>query len=75
MISVETHGKYYTNPFINEIINWMEKENYITWYKDASDTIFIKNNLFVPSTNDKIETKLAELKLRWKRFKRIFKNK
>ena len=75
VISVETHGKYYTNPFINEIINWMKKENYIIWYKDGSDTVFIKENLFVPNTNDKIETKLAELKLKWKRFKRIFKKK
>jgi FkbM family methyltransferase len=75
VISVETHGKYYTNPFINEIINWVQKENYIVWYKDASDTVFIKDNLFAPNTNDKIETKLAELKLKWKRFKRIFKKK
>jgi FkbM family methyltransferase len=75
VISVETHGKYYTNPFINEIINWMKKENYIVWYKDASDTVFIKENLFAPNINDKIETTLAELKLKWKRFKRIFKKK
>ena len=75
VISVETHGKYYTNPFINEIINWMKKENYIIWYKDASDTVFIKENLFAPNMNDKTETKLAELKLKWKKFKRIFKKK
>jgi FkbM family methyltransferase len=75
VISVETHGKYYINPFINEILKWMQKENYIVWYKDASDTVFIKNNLFTPNANDKIETKLAELKLKWKKFKRIFKEK
>jgi FkbM family methyltransferase len=75
VISVETHGKYYTNPFIREIRSWMEKENYIPWYKDGSDTVFIKNTLFLPGINDKMETFLAECKLRWKRFKRIFKKK
>ncbi len=66
IISVETHGKYYTNPFINEIKNWMMRENYITWYKDGSDTVFVRKNIFLPNINDKIQTRLTEWKLLWK---------
>ncbi len=63
IISVETHGKHYTNPFINEIKKWMEKENYIVWYKDKSDTVFVRNDVFLPGFGNKIETRLIELKL------------
>ena len=73
VISVETHGKYYTNPFISEIKNWMLRENYIIWYKDRSDTIFVRKDVFVPNIHDKIITQLAEGKLYWKKFKRVFK--
>lgn len=73
IISVETHGKYYTNPFITEITTWMSMEHYITWYKDKSDTVFVRENIFLPNANDKIETRLAEWKLGWRKFKRNFK--
>jgi FkbM family methyltransferase len=75
IISIETHGKYYTNPFINEISTWMVEKGYTTWYKDASDTVFIKKDLFLPSLADKVETRLAELKISWKKFKKIFKRR
>ncbi|MDQ2862549.1 MAG: FkbM family methyltransferase [Bacteroidota bacterium] len=73
VISVETHGKYYTNPFIGELKHWMANENYILWYIDASDTVFVHKNVFVPNLNDKIHNQLAEWKLAWKKFKRVFK--
>lgn len=72
VISVETHGKYYTNPFIAEIKEWMMSENYIPWYKNNSDTVFVKKNIIVPDINDKIETRLVELKLIWKNFTKHF---
>lgn len=75
VISVETHGKYYTNPFITEIQNWMMRENYILWFKDASDTVFVHKNVLVPDMVDKINNRLVEGKLLWKKFKRIFKKK
>lgn len=75
VISVETHGKAYTNPFINEILGWMEKNEYITWYKDLSDTIFIKKGLFEPGLGDRIETRYTELRVKWKKFKQSFKKK
>ena len=45
VISIETQGKKYTNPFITEILNWMETNGYKIWYRQRSDTVFIKNEI------------------------------
>lgn len=58
VISIETHGKYYTNPNINNIVDWMYKNNYQKWYKDGSDTVYIKNGTFKISTLEKLQLTL-----------------
>jgi len=73
VISIETHGKYYVNPFIKQIEEWMQKENYTVWYKDRSDTIFIKSGFLEPTLGEQIATFLALARIRWKKIKRIFK--
>jgi hypothetical protein len=73
VISIETHGKYYTNPFIKEIESWMAQENYVPWYKDLSDTVYVKKDLLKPNLSEAVGTRFALLKLSWKKFKRIFK--
>jgi FkbM family methyltransferase len=73
VLSIETHGKYYTNPFMAEITDWLQDNKYLLWYKDGSDSVYIKQGLFAVSTFDKLETKRAELAIRWKKLKRIFK--
>jgi FkbM family methyltransferase len=45
VISIETHGKKYRNPFYNEIEKWMQNNDYRMWYKDKSDTVFIKKEV------------------------------
>jgi FkbM family methyltransferase len=40
IISVETHGKRYRNPFRAEIDAWMRDEGYGAWYHDDSDTVY-----------------------------------
>lgn len=73
VISIETHGKYYVNPFIKQIEMWMQTENYKVWYKDRSDTIYIKSGLLEPTLGERISTFLALSRIRWKKMKRIFK--
>lgn len=46
VISIETHWKNYSNPFLKEIYDWMTENDYGVWYKDKSDTVFYKKNLF-----------------------------
>jgi len=75
VLSIETHGKYYTNPFLTEITAWLAQHHYTLWYKDGSDSVFIKEGLFSVNFFDKLATKRVELLIRWKKFKRIFKKK
>lgn len=57
VISIETHWKNYSNPFLNEISGWMKKNNYSIWYFDKSDTVYYKDNLFELTSFEKIENK------------------
>jgi FkbM family methyltransferase len=40
IISVETHGRRYVNPYLAEIEGWCRAEGYGAWYRDDSDTVF-----------------------------------
>lgn len=75
VLSVETHGKYYTNPFMMEIDDWMRRNDYICWYKDGSDTVFVRRGILAPSFSDRWETWFSEANIRWKKWKRLFKKR
>lgn len=75
VLSLETHGKYYTNPFMPQISDWLRRYGYVLWYKDGSDSVYVTQGLFAISLLDKLETKQAEVLIRWKKLKRIFKKK
>jgi FkbM family methyltransferase len=75
VISVETHGKYYINPKIDEINTWMKENGYIIWYKDGSDTVYIKSSLYKPSVLDSISLALYNSYLALRRAKKIFKRR
>jgi FkbM family methyltransferase len=55
VISVETHGKYYTNPFIDDIENWITSNKYHVWYKDKSDTVYFREGLMELSFLEKLQ--------------------
>ena len=73
VISVETHGKFYVNPFINEIRQWMQKNEYVIWYKDRSDSVYIKCGFFEVTAYEKIALILKNTWLEMRRQKRHFK--
>lgn len=73
VISIETHGKFYQNPFINEISNWIETNNYEIWYKDNSDTIYIQKGLFEITFGEKLGLKIKETKISLRKAKKIFR--
>ena len=58
VISIETHGKNYSNPYLTEIKDWMSKNNYQIWYTEKSDTVYIKNKLIELTAFEKIQLKL-----------------
>ncbi|WP_448530532.1 FkbM family methyltransferase [Raineya sp.] len=63
ILSVETHGKYYTNPNIKQILHWAKTNNYVEWYKDDSDTIFVKKDVFKISLFEKLQLLLKKIQL------------
>lgn len=73
ILSIETHGKYYTNPFMKEIAAWIATNNYSVWYKDSSDTVYVLQDVLTPSFSDKIATIKVELSIVWKKLKGLLK--
>jgi len=58
-----------------QISDWLRRHGYVLWYKDGSDSVYITQGLFAVSFLDKLETRQAELLIRWKKLKRVFKKK
>ena len=73
ILSIETHGKYYTNPFMSQINQWIAQHGYIVWYRDGSDTVYVAKGVLQPSISDKLDMQLVTLGLLWKKLKRRFK--
>ncbi len=71
VISVETHGKLYINPFLAEITSWMQANGYRIWYKDKSDTVYLKHSTLPISWLDKgkLFARNASLALRRRKVK------
>ncbi len=72
VLSIETHGKFYENPFLAEIQHWISINNYVIWYKDKSDTVFIKKDLFALTFGEDLALKQTEIYIAWRKFKKNF---
>jgi len=75
IISIETHGKYYINSKMTEISTWMAKNNYAIWYKDKSDTVYIKQGTFDISSIESMGLLKTNLALSLTRLKGRIKGK
>jgi FkbM family methyltransferase len=75
VISLETHGGLYKNPNLERIINWMRDHDYNIWYKDRSDSIFVKNGVFDINLCDRLAYALHEIYLCFRTFKKILHRK
>jgi FkbM family methyltransferase len=73
IISIETHGKYYKNPYIVPILEWMKQNNYITWIIDNSDTVFVKKGEIKVTLIEKIILQVKKIKNLLKSKKRYLK--
>lgn len=73
VISIETHGKLYVNPFIKEIDSWMNQNGYRAWFKDDSDTVFFKTGVFDLSPMEKIQLMFKDVSLSIRRFRHTLK--
>lgn len=81
IISIETHGGIYTNPFLSKLLHWMHDNDYSLWFKNASDSIFVKKQVIPIKLNDKINIVISNIKISMisakkriaKKIKRFFK--
>ena len=62
---------------MKEISEWFQNNHYVIWYKDKSDSVYIKDNLFTITLGErrKLRMKMFSLKLNMikYRMKKIFK--
>ncbi len=72
VISIETHGKFYINPFIDKINKWVTENGYRVWFKDKSDTVYFKIGLFDLNLFEKLNLIRMNIKIRLRRAKKIF---
>lgn len=75
VIAVETHGKYYLNPKLTEIKKWMSDRGYKVWYKDKSDSVFVKPESLPISGWEGISRLSFDLYLSFRRLKGYLKGK
>lgn len=66
VLSVETHGKLYTNPFFSEISAWMRDNGYRVWYKDNSDTVYLNVSLSSPTLAERVILHFKNFQLRFR---------
>ena len=75
VISIETHGGMYTNPYLKELIKWMQDNHYTLWYKDKSDSVFVLNNVVSVTFADRLRLLKSNFNIILKSFKkRVSKN-
>ena len=70
VISLETHGKKYLNPYLNEIISWMKENGYERWFMDKSDTVYFKKGTFAISLMERIQLQAMSIYVKFRRFKK-----
>lgn len=73
VISLETHGKYYLNPYLKEISDWMQANQYQIWFKDKSDTVYIRKGAFEISLSERLGLFFTDVYLSLRRNKKFWK--
>ena len=73
IISIETHGGYYINPHIEDIKNWMDEYNYVLWFKDNSDSVYVKKHIIKVKFNEILFLMLKNIHLIFRRYRKGLK--
>ena len=73
VISIETHGGYYINPYIEEIKKWMGKHNYALWFKDNSDSVYVKKDVIKINFIELLSLSLKNIHLFFRRYRKGIK--
>lgn len=63
VISIETHGGMYINPYITEIVLWMKNNDYSLLYKDKSDSVYVQTSEIEITVSDKLSIVSQQLSI------------
>lgn len=75
VLAIETHGKYYINPYLENILAWAKDNHYNVWYKDKSDTVFVRDDLVSVTAFESFMIEFVNIKLKlisMKKYLKIF---
>lgn len=75
VISIETHGGLYKNPFSANIKNWMKENNYHLWYKTQSDSVFVKKDKIMINLSEKLILIFKNILINLRKFKKLLTRK
>jgi FkbM family methyltransferase len=67
VISVETHGKSYVNPFFKEITGWMAANGYERWWMDKTDTVYYKKGAFRVGGGEQLRLAVMDAYVKFRR--------
>lgn len=74
IISLETHGKEYSNPYLNEILGWMGQNGYKRWFITKSDSVFYHDGVFVPDKAEERQLRSMDRYIRFRKFRKKLVN-
>src|SRR5260221_3545365 len=74
VITLETHGKEYSNPYLSEILGWMGHNGYKRWFITKSDSVFYKDGVFVPDAEDRRQLRSMDRYIRFRKFRKKLVN-
>lgn len=63
VISIETHGGTYVNPYLRQILDWMAEHGYVLWYRDKSDSVFVLPDMIPVTAWDKLRAVMVGIGL------------
>lgn|GEM_PF-330447 len=75
VVSVETHGKYYTNPYIDKIRAFMFGNGYKEWFMDKSDTVYLNENAARVTLPEKLKLTIMKFRIFASRLKRYLRRR
>lgn len=75
ILSIETHGGIYKNPYINELNDWLREHDYNLWYMSKSDSVYVLNERIAITGMDKLELFLFKIRLKIRFNKKLLSRK
>ncbi|MES1159757.1 MAG: FkbM family methyltransferase [Bacteroidota bacterium] len=70
VISLETHGKTYSNPYLPEIRQWMTENEYKRWYISKSDSVYYQQGAFRVTGWEKVKLDLMDMYIKFRKWRK-----